>query len=292
MDWIFSFISMNCVILIQLIISQLVEIEVLIFVFCTKMPAEVILILSGKGGVGKTTFACQLAMLISEQYKVGLLDLDLCGPSVPTVLGLKDHLVHESPLGWTPVYADKEEKLAVMSVGFLLNNQDSAIIWRGPKKEAMVEQFVKKVNWGDVDFLIVDTPPGTSDEHISVVQHLENMHLAGAVIVTTPQEVSLIDAAREISFCKVTGINILGVVENMSGYLCPYCDHVTNVLSSHTGVQFCQQHQVDFLGQLPIEIRLSQCMEDGKNFCKLNPESNASVVFKDIWDKISRKINS
>jgi len=179
-----------------------------------------ILILSGKGGVGKSTFAAQLAYALSSRnYRVGLLDVDICGPSVPLLFGQEGKDVHRSNSGWSPVFVT--DNLSLMSIGFLLPNADDAVIWRGPRKDGLIKQFLKDTEWTDLDFLIVDAPPGTSDEHLSVVQHMKLAGIDGAIIITTPQEMALADVRKEINFCKKVGINILGVVENMSGLNLP-----------------------------------------------------------------------
>ncbi|CAM9366802.1 unnamed protein product [Chrysoparadoxa australica] len=194
-----------------------------------------VLVLSGKGGVGKSTVACQLAFaLAAEGKQVGLLDVDICGPSVPQMLGLAGQEVHRSAAGWSPVYVS--DNLGVMSIGFMLPGSDDAVIWRGPRKNGLIKQFLTDVDWGQLDYLIIDTPPGTSDEHISTVQYLKGSNVDGAVIVTTPQEIAMADVRKEINFCKKTSIpgkltlthtrvlacfTVLGVVENMSGLRVP-----------------------------------------------------------------------
>ncbi|KXZ49792.1 hypothetical protein GPECTOR_19g243 [Gonium pectorale] len=187
-----------------------------------------LLVLSGKGGVGKSTVAAQLAFALAGRgYEVGLLDIDICGPSVPKMLGLEGQEVHSSGAGWSPVYP--QDNLAVMSIGFMLPNPDEAVIWRGPRKNGLIKQFLKDVDWGQLDFLVVDAPPGTSDEHITIAQCLQSAATAGgapsggtsAVIVTTPQDVAVIDVRKEVSFCRKVGLPVLGVVENMSGLLTP-----------------------------------------------------------------------
>ncbi len=148
-----------------------------------------ILVLSGKGGVGKSTFSAQLsfALAASRDVEVGLMDIDICGPSIPRMLGLMGEEIHRTAEGWQPVYV--EDNLGVMSVGFMLESEDAAVIWRGPKKNGLIKQFLRDVQWGELDYLVVDTPPGTSDEHLSVTQYLKSTGIDGAVIVTTPQEV-------------------------------------------------------------------------------------------------------
>ena len=170
---------------------------------------RVILVLSGKGGVGKSTVSVQLALAHQMMgLKVGVLDIDLCGPSIPRMLGL----VHQREACWCPVSTDQSQTLAVMSIGFLLNNQDDAVVWRGPKKNAMIKQFLTDVVWNDRDVLIIDTPPGTSDEHITVMEALKETGVTavidGAVLVTTPQAVAVGDVRREATFCKK--VNIFG----------------------------------------------------------------------------------
>jgi len=161
-----------------------------------------LLVLSGKGGVGKSTLSAQIAFGLAESGKeVGLLDIDICGPSVPKMFGVEGEEVHQSNMGWSPVYV--EDNLGVMSIGFMLPDPNEAVVWRGPRKNALIKQFVKDVDWGELDYLVVDAPPGTSDEHISVVQYLQpDAQFDGAVIVSTPQEVSLIDVRKEINFCR------------------------------------------------------------------------------------------
>jgi Mrp family chromosome partitioning ATPase len=204
-----------------------------------------VLILSGKGGVGKSTFSAQLAFALASRGKqVGLLDVDICGPSIPRMLGLLGHevrlviyfyeftiskfffqeftdrsslmitQVHQSAEGWSPVYVD--DNLGVMSIGFMLPSADDAVIWRGPRKNGLIKQFLTDVVWNELDYLIIDTPPGTSDEHISIVQYLKSTAVDGAVVITTPQEVSMADVRKELNFCKKTGIPVLGIVENMA----------------------------------------------------------------------------
>jgi Mrp family chromosome partitioning ATPase len=198
---------------------------------------RVLLVLSGKGGVGKSTVAAQLAFsLAARGLDVGLLDVDICGPSAPKLLGLEGQEVHQSAAGWSPVYVT--ERLAVMSVGFLLPSPDDAVVWRGPRKNALIKQFLRDVVWGPLDYLVVDAPPGTSDEHISLAQLLLGGGGAGgaaeaaaagtaapsdppsvdarAIIVTTPEQVAIADVRKEVSFCRKVGLPILGVVENMS----------------------------------------------------------------------------
>lgn len=178
------------------------------------------LVLSGKGGVGKSTCAAQCAFTLASQgYQVGLLDVDICGPSIPRMLGLVGHEVHQSASGWSPVYVD--DNLGVMSIAFMLPGADDAVIWRGPRKNGLINQFLTDVVWNELDYLIIDTPPGTSDEHITIVQSLKASKIDGAIIVTTPQEISMADVRKEINFCKKTGIPILGVIENMAGLQIP-----------------------------------------------------------------------
>src|SRR3989338_4569111 len=176
-----------------------------------------VIVLSGKGGVGKSTFSATLARGLSggpQQgvggLQVGLLDADICGPSAPLMLGVEGEDVHRSSSGWSHVYA--EEGLAVMSVGFLLESREQAVVWRGPKKNGLIKQFLRDVDWGPLDYLVVDTPPGTSDEHLSLVSYMKAAKISGAVVVTTPQELALLDGRKEINFCKKVGLSIVGVV--------------------------------------------------------------------------------
>jgi len=193
-----------------------------------KNIGRTLLVLSGKGGVGKSTVASQLAFALARSgRRVGLLDLDICGPSIPLMLGLSGREVHQSASGWSPVFVDVEPnegvedadcELGVMSIGFLMPDQDSAVIWRGPRKNGLIQQFFTSVDWGELDYLVIDTPPGTSDEHISIVQLLKDSlkQNDGAIVVSTPQEVAMMDVRKELNFCKQTDIQVLGVIENMA----------------------------------------------------------------------------
>eukprot|EP00397_Hematodinium_sp_SG-2012_P035047 GEMP01037652.1.p1 GENE.GEMP01037652.1~~GEMP01037652.1.p1 ORF type:complete len:421 (-),score=91.92 GEMP01037652.1:721-1899(-) len=223
-----------------------------------------ILVLSGKGGVGKSTVSAQLAFSLAKQLDVGLLDVDICGPSIPQMLGVKGSDVHMSADGWSPVYVD--ERLCVMSIGFMLPNQDDAIIWRGPRKNGLIKQFLTDVKWGALDALIIDTPPGTSDEHLSVVTYLKEAGISGAIIVTTPQEVALADVRKEINFCKKTDIPIIGVVENMSGFDCPSCHTVSHIFSAEISggaVGMCNEMNVPYLGSIPLNPSVGRAAECG-----------------------------
>lgn len=237
---------------------------------------HVIVVMSGKGGVGKSTVAVQLALALLERgKKVGLLDVDLCGPSIPKMFNLEKQSVHQCSEGWLPVYVDKEQRLGVMSIAFLLENEDDAIIWRGPKKTAMIKQFLSDVHWQDTEYLIIDTPPGTSDEHISVMENLRSFNPDGAILVTTPQAVAVSDVRRELTFCRKTGIPVIGIIENMSGYVCPHCTECTNIFSCGGGEALARQSGVRFLGCIPIDLQLSQGIHDGKNASEL--QSIASI---------------
>eukprot|EP01132_Coremiostelium_polycephalum_P001128 gene1128-1433_t len=251
-----------------------------------------ILVLSGKGGVGKSTFSSQLSFALSldENRQVGLLDIDICGPSIPRIMGLEGEQIHISGQGWDPVYV--QDNLAVMSVGFLLENEDDAVIWRGPKKNGLIKQFLKDVSWGDLDYLVIDTPPGTSDEHLSIVQFLKTSKIDGAVIVTSPQDVSLIDVRKEINFCKKVGIPIIGVVENMSGFVCPKCnkDSVIFIPSSGGAEAMSKEMQVPFLGKIPIDPLIARSCDEGKSFITTHPDSQATKQYQSIFQKIRETI--
>lgn len=247
-----------------------------------------ILVLSGKGGVGKSTFTAHLAhgLAADDSKQIAVLDVDICGPSIPKVMGLEGEQVHQSGSGWSPVYV--EDNLGVMSVGFLLSSPSDAVIWRGPKKNGLIKQFLRDVDWGEVDFLVVDTPPGTSDEHLSIVQYLSNTYVDGAIIITTPQEVSLLDVRKEINFCKKVRMPIIGVVENMSGFVCPKCKKESQIFPPTTGgaEKMAADMEVPFLGKVPLDPRIGRCCDEGKSFLSEVPESPAADAYKQIIQKI------
>ena len=247
-----------------------------------------VLVLSGKGGVGKSTVSSQLAFALSQrELDVGLLDVDICGPSIPKMLGLKGREVHQTAHGWSPVYVD--DRLGVMSIGFLLPNEDDAIVWRGPRKHGMIRQFLADVSWGPLDYLIIDTPPGTSDEHLSIVTYLADAGIDGAVLVTTPQEVALQDVRKEINFCRQAGIKILGVVENMSGFECPDCHHLAEIFVPTTGgaKQMCENMNVPFLGKIPLNSALMVAGEEGHAVLEA---TKVSKSIQSIVDAVQRAL--
>jgi Mrp family chromosome partitioning ATPase len=212
-----------------------------------------------------------------------LLDIDICGPSIARMTGVENQEVRKSNYGWSPVYASPN--LAVMSIAFMLSSRNDAIIWRGPRKNGLIKQFLSDVDWGALDFLLVDAPPGTSDEHLSIVQYLLGSGgVDGAIMVTTPQEVSLLDVRKEISFCNKTHVKVLGVVENMSGYICPCCAHKSHIFPAVTGgaAKMSQDMNVQFFGAIPLDPTLLQSCEEGACFVQKYHQSPAAQPLLDV----------
>jgi ATP-binding protein involved in chromosome partitioning len=220
-----------------------------------------VIVMSGKGGVGKSTVAVNLAVsLAARGLKTGLLDIDIHGPSVPRLLGLDAGQVTGAGGRLMPV--EYNGNLKVISIGFLLQEQDQAVIWRGPLKYSVIKQFLGEVEWGDLDYLVIDSPPGTGDEPLSICQLIQKAD--GAVIVTTPQDVALIDVRKSVNFCKQLGMPILGVIENMSGFVCPHCGKETDIFKSGGGRTMAEEMGVPYLGHIPLDARIVADSDSGK----------------------------
>ncbi|KAJ2548753.1 cytosolic Fe-S cluster assembly factor nbp35 [Coemansia sp. RSA 1878] len=256
-----------------------------------------ILILSGKGGVGKSTFTGQLAFALASDTdkEIGVVDIDICGPSLPRIMGCEREEIHRSANGWSPVYV--QDNLGVMSIAFMLPDEESAVIWRGPKKNGMIKQFLKDVDWGAgsdgrLDYMLFDTPPGTSDEHLSVVQLLRESGITGAVIVTTPQEVAIQDVRKEIDFCRKAGVPIIGVVENMSGFVCPSCNGESRIFYPTTGgaSAMCAELNIPLLGSIPLDPSIGRACDFGSSFIDTCADSPAAAAYIQIIDKIKQSV--
>jgi len=242
-----------------------------------------ILVLSGKGGVGKSTVAVNLAVSLAlAGKKVGLLDIDIHGPSIPKILNLEGKSLQAEGDVILPV--EMAENLKVMSIGFLLRASNDAVIWRGPMKYQMIKKFLKDVDWGGLDFLVVDSPPGTGDEPLSIVQLLENAD--GAIIVTTPQEVALTDVRKCITFCRNLNLPVIGVLENMSGFVCPKCGERTDVFKSGGGELMAGQMDVPFLGRIPIDPQIVEACDSGRPFVYHYNQSQTAKAFEKILNPI------
>lgn len=238
-----------------------------------------LVVMSGKGGVGKSTVAASLALTLSEQgYKVGLLDVDLHGPSIAGIFGLTGIPLNADGNRILPYQYN--ENLQVMTVQGLLANPDDALIWRGPLKIGVIRQFIADTQWSPLDYLIVDCPPGTGDEPLTIAQTLTD---AKAIVVTTPQEVSLSDVRKSISFCKLAQLEILGLIENMSGFVCPDCGSVHNIFKSGGGEKLAQQQQISFLGKLPIDPSIVESEDAGDPAAMSEPAREAlKIVVKNV----------
>lgn len=249
-----------------------------------------ILILSGKGGVGKSSVACSLAMALARRSrKVGLADLDICGPSVPFMMSIADQMVVNTQYGWQPAVSP-HGAVKVMSVGLLSEQKDNAVIWRGPRKTNLIKQFVKDTFWGRLDYLLFDTPPGTSDEHLTVVKALMNACPEGAIIVTTPQEVALATIRKEINFCRKLNLNVIGIVENMSGFVCPCCQEKYDLFGCGGGEALAKEYEIPFLGRLPIDSVLVESCERGQNVLSTHPHSAISVALAELVCTLDSKL--
>lgn len=221
---------------------------------------HIIIVLSGKGGVGKSTVATSLARTLSQKgYKVGLLDADIHGPSVPKLLGIEDAQLIHSKQGIEPF--EVSQKLSAVSIAFLLQNQNSPVIWRGPMKMGVIKQFLGDINWGPRDYLIIDLPPGTGDEPLTIAQFLP--YADGAVIVTTPQDVALVSVRKSITFVQKLNIPVLGIVENMSGFTCPHCKESIDIFKTGGGKAIAEEFSVPFLGAIPLDSIIVQSGDGG-----------------------------
>jgi Mrp family chromosome partitioning ATPase len=241
-----------------------------------------IVVLSGKGGVGKSTVAANLALSLSAKgFKVGLLDADLHGPSIPTLFNLS--AAHAELYGNTiePVRADG---IKLMSTGFMLEHPDQAVIARGPMKIKIIEQMLKEVNWGELDYLIIDCPPGTGDEPLAVCQLIGAPD--GAVIVTTPQEIAAADVRKSVHFCRKINLPILGIIENMSGCTCPKCGETIHLFGQGGGFKTAAKYNIAFLGRIPIDPNVGLCGDAGHSFLQKHSESAAAQAFEKTVEQI------
>ncbi len=248
-----------------------------------------LLVLSGKGGVGKSTVATNLAAALAASGKrVGLLDIDVHGPSVPTLTGLEGRHVAVDGEEFIPV--ELNGNLSVMSIGFLLSSGKDPVIWRGPRKYHLIRQFLKDVRWGKLDYLVVDSPPGTGDEPLAVAQLVGSP--AGAVIVTTPQDVAIADVRRCVTFCEALSLPVLGIVENMSGLICPKCGEMINLFKKGGGLRLAMEMEVPFLGQIPIDTEVVAAGDSGRALLSERSDSPAAAAFAEVVKAIlSRESN-
>lgn len=240
-----------------------------------------IAVISGKGGVGKSTVAANLAMSFAVHgYKdhVGILDVDIHGPCVPKLLGVKGKKCQISPLGALPVTGP--EGIKVVSMDFLVKSQETPVVWRGPLKMQVIRQFLSDFMWGELDFLFIDAPPGTGDEPLSVMQLIPEMD--GTIIVTIPSEVSEDVVKKAVTFSKHMGIPVIGIVENMSGFVCPKCGEEINILGAGGGKRIAEELNVPFLGQIPIDPKICEEADKGIPFVKGHKDSPAAKAFKEI----------
>ncbi len=242
-----------------------------------------VIVLSGKGGVGKSTVAVNLATGLSQSGKrVGLLDVDIHGPSIPTMLGLERETLQGCDGGLLPVALGT---MKVISFGFLLRNMDDAVIWRGPMKAGVIKQFLKDVLWGNLDYLIIDSPPGTGDEPLSICQLIGT--LDGAVIVTTPQRVAAVDVRKSITFCRQLQVPVIGVVENMSGFACPKCGEVTQILCSGGGKRMAEDMGIRFLGSIPLDPKIAEACDKGRAFVDHYAATPTAEIMQEIIQPIA-----
>lgn len=239
-------------------------------------------VMSGKGGVGKTSTAVNIAIALANKgFRVGLMDVDLHGPDVPRMLGLTGMPDVNSNRKLNPMsYSDH---LAAISMESFLPKRDDAIIWRGPLKFSAIRQFIADVEWGELDFLIIDSPPGTGDEPLTVAQQIQD---AKAVIVTTPQEVALADVRKSINFCRTVNLEMFGLVENMSGLNCPHCGESIDLFGAGGGERTAREMGIAFLGRIPMDPRMVACGDSGVSFQKSYPDAAVTKAFGAIADKM------
>ncbi|MDR0309152.1 MAG: Mrp/NBP35 family ATP-binding protein [Candidatus Methanoplasma sp.] len=250
---------------------------------------HVIIVMSGKGGVGKSTVSSNIAQALSlKGYRTGLMDIDITGPSIPKMFHIEDAKLHAEDDRLIPVSVPPS--LSIMSMGFLLPEKDSAVMWRGPMKTSAIRQFIEDVAWGELDYLIIDMPPGTGDEAISIVQLIPKAD--GAVIVTTPQDVALLDGRKSINFASQTDLHILGIIENMSGFVCPHCGELTDIFGSGGGEKTAENLKIQFLGRVPLEPVVAASGDSGRPVVIAEPASKSAAAFNSIVDKLIRTVEN
>ena len=245
-----------------------------------------VMVLSGKGGVGKSTVAVNLAAALAMAGKrVGLLDIDIHGPSVPKLLHIEGASISGDGSAIYPVKVGfRTGILSVMSIGLLLRDRDDAVIWRGPRKHGVIKQFLRDVEWGTLDYLVVDSPPGTGDEPLAVVQLID--HPDGALVVTTPQALAVQDVRRCITFCRQLDLPVFGVIENMSGFTCPRCGENVKIFGAGGGRSMAGEMGVTFLGAIPIETEVAASGDSGKPIVQAHPDSEMTKAFGPIIRKL------
>ncbi len=245
-----------------------------------------IMVLSGKGGVGKSTVSVNLALSLKKKgYKVGLLDIDIHGPSIPHLLNIPTETLKATEDDkLVPVDIDG---MKVMSIGFLLDSDNKAVIWRGPLKYKILLQFLNDVMWGELDYLIIDSPPGTGDEPLTLLQNVKD--LSGALIVTTPQDIALLDVKKAIDFVNQMGMKILGLVENMAGFKCPNCGTVTHIFGDNAHTKLQKHFDIEHLISIPIT---NSIVSNSDNGIPAINDSEINKVFNDLTDKLIAKMNN
>jgi len=250
---------------------------------------HVILVLSGKGGVGKSTVSTNLASaLAAHGRRVGLLDLDIHGPNIPTMLGIEEQqpVVHDKTMEPIRVTGN----LAVMSMGFLLPDKSTPVIWRGPMKMAVIRQFLEEVNWGSLDYLVVDLPPGTGDEALTIAQLAPNVK--GAVIVTTPQDVAVIDAVKAVKFIEKLELPVLGIIENMSGMVCPHCGDAIDLFGRGGGKKAADELHVPYLGEIPIDPAMVKAGDEGRPFILQHADSASWKAVNAVMERLVKIVET
>jgi ATP-binding protein involved in chromosome partitioning len=244
-----------------------------------------IIIASGKGGVGKSTVSVNLARALQlKGFRVGILDADITGPDIPKLLGIEDQKLTQGSDGINPADADG---IKAASMALVLSSRDSPVVWRGPMKMAAIKQFIQDVSWGSLDFLLIDLPPGTSDEPLSVLQLIPE--LAGAIIVTTPQDVSLLDSRKAVNMVKAMKLPVLGIVENMSGFKCPHCQEIINIFGTGGGREMAEEMDVPFLGAIPMDPQVCSLGDSGVTF--VESKTLAGESFVHIVEKLLKMFN-
>jgi len=246
-----------------------------------------VMVMSGKGGVGKSSVATNLAVALSQDgLYVGILDADIHGPNIPKMLGIESRQVEGSGKGMIPV--EVFPNLKVISMAFFIGDRDNPVVWRGPLKHNAISQFLGEVEWGPLDFLVIDLPPGTGDEPLSVAHLIKNVD--GSVIVTTPQDVALLDSRKAVTFSRMLSIPVIGIVENMSGLICPHCHKEISLFKKGGGEKAARDLKVPFLGRIPIDPEMVTDCDRGMPFVMAHPDSEAAKAFEKIAERTKEYI--